>query len=257
MEEAILEELKIESAAEAPANLPMLEEMAKVGLFLGHQKSKTHPRMKPYIFGTRNGMEVIDLGQTWQALEKAMEFLKSKLSAGGTILFVGTTPSSKTAVEEFAKKHNFPYVTERWLGGTLTNFKTLAKRISYFKKLRADRAAGKFDKYTKKERLDIDREIKKLSLKFSGTENMENLPSALFVVDVPSHIIAVREAKIVKVPVAALVNTDSNPELVDYPIPANDRSRAGVEWVLSKLETAVEEAKLARPQIANTPEVKK
>ncbi len=249
--EEVLEELKTEVGAnEAPANLPVLEEMAKLGLFLGHQKSKTHPRMKPYIFTARNKMEVIDLAQTWTALEKALEFLKSKLINGGKVLLVGTTPATKAATEEVAKKLDLPYVTERWLGGTLTNFKTLAKRIAYFKKLKTDRAAGKFDKYTKKERLNIDREIEKLTLNFSGTENMENLPSVLFVVDVPSHLIAIREAKRVGVPVIAVINTDSDPTTVDYPIPANDRSKAGVEWILSKVEAVVEEAKLAASQQA-------
>lgn len=243
-EEAILDEIKTDKTSEElPANLPVVEEMSKAGLFLGHQKSKTHPRMRPFIFTTRNGLEIIDLSQTLQAVEQAMDFIKSKIAAGGSILLVGTTPAAKAATEEVAKKLNFPYVTERWLGGTLTNFKTLSKRIGYFKKLRADRQAGKFEKYTKKERLDIDREIAKLTLKFSGTENMEVLPQLVFVVDVSANLIAIREAKRTNIPVVAVVNTDADPALVDYPIPANDRSRAGLEWIFSKMETAVNEAK--------------
>lgn len=242
-DEVILDELKAGSnGEEAPANLPVLEEMSKTGLFLGHKKSKTHPRMRPFIFTTRNGLEIIDLSQTLQAIEQAMDFIKAKIG-GGVILLAGTTPAAKAVTEEFAKKLNFPYVNERWLGGTLTNFKTLAKRIAYFKKLRADRQAGKFEKYTKKERLDIDREIAKLTLKFSGTENMDDLPKAMFVVDANAHLAAIREAKRVKIPVIGVVNTDVDPELVDYPIPANDRSRAGLEWIFAKLEIAVNEAR--------------
>lgn len=254
MDELQLEELKQDSnntEAKASANLPVLEEMSKVGLFMGHKKSKTHPRMRPYIFTTRNGTEIIDLAQTLQALEAALDFVKSKLANNGIILLVGTTPAAKATVEEYAKKLNFPYVTERWLGGTLTNFKTLAKRISYFKKLKADRGSGKFDKYTKKERLDIDREIAKLTLKFSGVENMENLPDIMFVVDITSNLIAVREAKRVRVPIVAVVNTDANPDMIEYLIPANDRSKAGIEWILAKLEAAVQEAKLMQAETVN------
>ena len=244
MEDIILDELKTDkNGEEAPANLPVLEEMSKTGLFLGHQKSKTHPRMRPFIFTTRNGLEIIDLSQTLQALEQALDFIKSKVAAGGSVLLVGTTPASKAVTEEFAKKLNFPYVTERWLGGTLTNFKTLAKRIAYFKKLRSDRQAGKFDKYTKKERLDFDREIAKLTLKFSGTENMEILPQVMFVVDANAHIAAIREAKRTNIPVVGVVNTDVDPAAVDYPIPANDRSRTGLEWIFAKLESAINEAR--------------
>jgi small subunit ribosomal protein S2 len=247
MEDIVLDELKMDkNSEEVPANLPVLEEMSKAGLFLGHQKSKTHPRMRPFIFTTRNGLEIIDLSKTLQALERAMDFIKSKVAGGGSVLLVGTTPAAKLATEETAKKINFPYVTERWLGGTLTNFKTLSKRVSYFKKLRADRQAGKFDKYTKKEQLNIDREIAKLTLKFSGVENMEVLPQLLFVVDVSAHNAAIREAKRMNIPVVGIINTDADPAMVDYPIPANDRSKAGLEWIFAKLETAVNEAKLLK-----------
>lgn len=239
-----MQELKQDQAAEMPAeNLPLLEEMMKAGLFLGHQKSKTHPRMRSYIFTTRNGMEVIDLPQTLAALEKALEFIKTKLANKGTLLLVGTAPAARAAVEEFGKKLNLPYVANRWLGGTLTNYKTLSKRISYFKKLKADRQAGRFDKYTKKERLEIDREINKLTEKFTGIDNMESLPEILFVIDISAHEMVVREGKRMKIPVVALVNTDANPDLVDYPIPVNDRSRSSVEWILGRLETAIAEAR--------------
>jgi small subunit ribosomal protein S2 len=158
-------------------------------------------------------------------------------------MLVGTTPVAKSVVEEYAQKMNLPYVVERWLGGTLTNFKTLSKRVAYFKKLKEDRAAGKLEKYTKKERLDIDRKIAKLNINFSGVENMEGLPRAMFVVDATHNMIAIKEAKKMNIPVIAMMNTDMNPEIVDYPIPCNDRTKEGVKWVMEKLLKAVSEVK--------------
>lgn len=223
--------------------LPILEEMMKAGLFIGRKSSKTHPRAKPFIFGVRNKSSIIDLEETLKLLEQAMQFVKEKIGEKGTILLVGTTPSAKKSVEETAKKIKMLYVTERWLGGTLTNFKTLSKRISYFKKLKSDKEAGRLDKYTKKERLEFDRQIAKLSIFFSGLETMETLPQVLFVVDVNSHLTAVREAKRLKIPIVGILNTDTDPALVDYPILANDRAKAGIDWILAKLEKAVEEGR--------------
>ena len=225
------------------AQLPVLEEMLKAGLFIGRKSSKTHPRAKPFIFGVRNKSSIIDLEETLKLLEQAMQFVKEKISEKGTILLVGTTPPAKKTTAELAKKIKMPYVTERWLGGTLTNFKTLSKRISYFKKLKSDKEAGRLDKYTKKERLEFDRQIAKLSIFFSGLEIMETLPQVLFVVDVGSHLTAVREAKRSKIPVVGILNTDTDPALVEYPILANDRAKAGIDWILARLEKAVEEGR--------------
>lgn len=236
-----------ETAANSqPANLPMLEEMMKAGLFAGRKSSKTHPRMKPFIFGVRNRSSIIDLEETAKFVDKAMDFVKEKISGNGTILLVGTTPAAKKSVEELAKRLQFPFVTERWLGGTLTNFKTLSKRIAHFKKLKSDRESGRLDKYTKKERLDFDRQIEKMATMFSGLENMDNLPNVLFVVDVGANMIAVREAKRLKIPVVGVLNTDTDPELVEYPIPANDRSKSSIEWILGRLEKAVEEGRAGK-----------
>ncbi|MEK7463061.1 MAG: 30S ribosomal protein S2 [Patescibacteria group bacterium] len=252
---------ELESEKEAPidtAKLPVLEEMMRVGLFMGHKKSSTHPRMKPYIHTTRNAMEIIDMDMTLDALEKALEFIKSKIIKGGFIMMVGTTPVAKETVKEYAEKMGFPYVVERWLGGTLTNFKTLSKRVAYFKKLKDDKASGKLEKYTKKERLDIDREIVKLNTKFSGTENMSILPQAMFIVDATHNMIAVREGKKMGIPVIAMMNTDLNPEIVEFPIPCNDRTKEGIKWVMEKLAVAVAEAKSAIPEVktVSNPEVK-
>ncbi|MCL5017588.1 MAG: 30S ribosomal protein S2 [Patescibacteria group bacterium] len=248
IKETNLEELLSAAEKEAPIEeekLPILEEMMKVGLFWGHKKSKTHPRMKPFIYTTRNGVEIIDIIKTLESLDKALNFIKSKVAVGGTVMLVGTTPVAKKVVREYAEKMNLPYVVERWLGGTLTNFKTLSKRIAYFKKLKSDKASGKLDKYTKKERLDFDREIAKLTTSFSGTENMEILPQVMFVVDAAHNMIAVNEAKKMKIPVVAIVNTDINPEILDYPIPCNDRTKEGIRWIMEKLSATINEAKLA------------
>ncbi len=244
-------ELNKESFSESKdsADLPMIEEMLKAGLFVGRKSSKNHPRMKPFIFGVRNKSSVIDLEETAKLLDSAMDFVKAKISAKGNLLLVGTTPSAKKSVEELAKKLKLPFVVERWLGGTLTNFKTLSKRIAYFKKLKSDKETGRLDKYTKKERLDFDRKIKKMTVMFSGTEDMPGLPNVLFVVDVNSNMIAVREAKRLKIPVIGILNTDTNPELVDYPIPANDRSKSSIDWILGKLENAVEEGNVQAKEV--------
>jgi len=248
--ETNVKELEVEK--EAPidtAKLPVLEEMMRVGLFLGHRKSKTHPRMRPYIHTTRNAMEIIDMVMTLESLDKALEFIKSKITKGGSVMLVGTTPVAKEIVKEYAEKMNFPYVVERWLGGTLTNFKTLSKRVAYFKKLKDDKASGKLDKYTKKERLDIDREIAKLHTNFSGTENMDVLPQAMFVVDATHNMIAVKEGKKMGIPVIAMMNTDLNPEIVEYAIPCNDRTKEGIRWIMEKLAVAVADAKSAVPEV--------
>lgn len=235
-------------AEELPANLPILEEMAKAGLFVGHKKSKTHPLMRQYVYGVRNGIALFDLPQTLTSLEKAMEFMQTTLHSLSGILVVGNTPAAKQISEALAQKFELPHVTERWLGGTLTNFNTLAKRISYFKKLKADKAAGRLDKYTKKERLGIDREIAKLHLKFSGVEFMEKLPEVVFIVDLENNMIAAREARKMHIPVVAIANTNADPRLADYLIPANDRSRTGLEWIFAKLETVLTAVKQKTPQ---------
>jgi small subunit ribosomal protein S2 len=254
MEEVMTKETELNNetsaAPQKPANMPLLEEMMKAGLFIGRKNSKTHPRMKKFIFGTRSHSSVIDLEETATLLESAMEFAKNKVAAKGTVLLVGTTPAAKKSVEETAKRLQAPYVTERWLGGTLTNFKTLSKRVAYFKKLKSDRQAGRLDKYTKKERLDFDRKIAKMTVMFSGLEEMQGLPDVLLVIDVNSNMTAVREAKKLHIPVVGLLNTDTDPELVTHPIPANDRSKASIDWVLGQFEKAVEEGKAAQVKAA-------
>ncbi|MDE2001381.1 MAG: 30S ribosomal protein S2 [Patescibacteria group bacterium] len=231
-----------------PAKLALLEEMMKAGLYMGKRHAKTHPRMKPYLFGVRSGVEVIDLEETLKMLDAAMDFVKSKVAAKGVVLMVGSTPVAKDLVEAMAKKLSLPYVTERWLGGTLTNFKTLSKRVAHFKKLKSDKESGRLEKYTKKERLNIDRQITKMTTMFGGIEHMDRLPDVVFVVDVAKQMTAVREAKRVKAPVVGVLNSDTDPESVDYPIAANDRSMASIAWMLARFEKAVLEGRAAVPE---------
>ncbi|MBI5148030.1 MAG: 30S ribosomal protein S2 [Parcubacteria group bacterium] len=235
------ESLNVEAAD--PKTVEILKEMISAGVLYGHKKSKTHPRMRPFIFATRNGIEFFDLNATLEAMEKAKEAVKNKIKAGATILFVATQAEAKEAVEELAKKFGFPRVVNRWLGGTMTNFKTLSKRIDYMKKLRIDKESGQLEKYTKKERVVLSRELDKLSLIFTGLETMAKIPDMVVIVNVVKHSTALREAKRLKIPVIAVVNSDVNPESVEYPVPGNDVSRSGISWFLRNLESAIEEGK--------------
>ena len=253
MEENLSEETTQRSAAVSAADMAFLEEMAKAGILYGRKKSKTHPRMKRYIFGTRNSIEIFDLIQTLSAVEKAQEFLEEVVKKGGLVLLVGTQPAAKALVKNLASKFNFPYVIERWLGGTLTNFKILSQRISYYLKLKADRESGVLEKYTKKERLDFDREIEKLGINFSGLENLKKIPEAVIMVDTNVHETAVREANRLNIPVVALINSDANPDKIKYPIPANSSAKTSIEWIFQKFEAAIEKAqseKSAEPKTA-------
>ena len=219
----------------------IIDKMTQAGVLYGRKPSKTHPRMEPYIFGIRGNVTIIDLSKTKEALEKTSLWLKQKISEGALPIFVGTLPAAQTIVEEIAKKYNFSYVNKRWIGGTLTNFKVISKRIEYFKKLKEDRAKGEFDKYLKKEQRRFDKEIERLEEIFSGLENLSKLPDILIVVNINKHTTAVREARRLKIPIIALLNTDADPALVDWPIPVNDNARSSIHFVLGELDKAIEQ----------------
>lgn len=220
----------------APADAALFEEMIKAGILYGRSKGKTNPKMKDYILYTRNGREIFDLTQTLAALDRAKEFIKSSQEKKPKFLLVATQPTLRGLIRQWAEKLEAPYVVERWLGGTITNFRVLSKRIHYYLKLKVDRAAGKLDKYTKKERLNFDREIARMEKLFGGLERLDKLPDVLFIVDVglKNHHTAIREAKRLKIPIIAIVNTDNDPA-VDYPIPANTASKNSVEWLMNRL----------------------
>ena len=236
--------LSPEEPAFSPEEEEMLRSMMEVGVFYGRSKSRTNPPMKEFVLATRAGFEVIDLKETIVALEKAASFIKSVIGGDkGPILLVGTSPAAKVAVKETAERLNLPAVTERWLGGTLTNFKIISERINQFKKLKADIAAGKFEKYTKKERLELDRDRARLEILFGGIEKLDRLPSLVLIVDLAANTLAAKEAKSTSIPVVALVNTDADPRLADYVIPANDRNPKSVKFLLDYLAEVTEKAR--------------
>ncbi len=214
------------------------KEMLEAGIIYGHKKAKTNPKMKPHIFSTRNGIELIDLKAVISALDKAKDFLKEKTGQGATVCMVGTQPAAQKLIEDFAQKHNLPFMTQRWLGGILTNFKIINQRVNYYLGLKAKKEQGELDKYTKKERVKIDKEITKMGKAFSGLVYLNKLPDILFVIDTIEHKNAVHEAKLLKIPVIAVMSTDCDPSKVDYPIPANDHSKASIDWILKYLEPA-------------------
>lgn len=216
-------------------------EMIDAGVFYGRKKSKTNPKMRRFVMGNRGGIEIIDLEKTEAALAEALAFVTEKVRNGGSFLLVATEPAAESGVHAMAKKFSAPYVSLRWVGGTLTNFKIISKRVEHLKKLRSDLASGALDKYTKKERVDIDREIKRLEELMGGLEAMPREPDFIIMIDPNLHVTAVREARIKKIPIVALANIDADPDLVDYLIPGNDKAKKSIEWFLGNIERAIEE----------------
>mgnify|MGYP001577102225 FL=1 len=220
-----------------------LEEMAQAGVNFGHKVSKLHPKMKPYVSGMKNGAHIFDLEKTAKELERALSFISKLILDGKTIIFVGTKVQLRGLVQLAAEGCGVPYVTERWLGGTFTNFETIQKRVSYFKDLEKKRESGELEKYTKKERLDFDKEIASLKVKFEGVRNMTKLPDAVFIFGLDKDITCAREAKRKGIKIVSIVDTNVNPDIVDYPIPANDDAISSVSYVLEKVKECIINAK--------------
>ncbi len=217
-----------------------------VGAHFGYSKSRRHPSMRDLIFGTKDRVEIFDLEKTGQMLDEALLFVKTLASEGKTILFVASKPEAAKAVREGAGEINMPYVAGRWLGGTLSNFSEIKKRIARLAELTADRESGVLlKKYTKKERLLIDREIAKLERNFGGISSLTRVPDALFIVDTRHENIAVAEARGLKVPVIGVVNSDCDRSLVNYPIPGNDASADSVRFFVEKVVAAFKEGRKA------------
>jgi small subunit ribosomal protein S2 len=214
-----------------------VDEMITAGLGYGHDKSKLNPKMKDYVARQKDRVYVIDLEKTAEKLTEALDYLKQLKSEGKTIAFVGTKVAIRDLVRNIAIKCNSPYVTERWIGGVFTNFKEIKKRINYFKDLETKTKEMDFEKkYVKKERLMMAKELERLKLKFDGVKNMEQLPSAVFIVDVENDDLAVKEARQCGIKVIAIADTNVDPTLIDYPIPGNDDAYTSVEYVLYKIE---------------------
>lgn len=221
-----------------------IPDMLKAGVHFGHKKSRWNPKMKPYVFGIRNGISIIDLEKTQGKLAAALEFVKSIVGNGGKILLVGTKPQAKNLVEYIAKAVEMPYITHRWLGGTFTNFPEIRKRLKYLNDQEGRLARGELEKYTKYEQIQFKKEIEKMNEKMGGIKKLEGIPQALLVADIKENGLAVKEAKAMKVPVIAIVDTNVDPDPVDYPIPGNDDALSSLRYLLGMIAKAIKETKV-------------
>ena len=223
--------------------IPTLEEMLKAGMHFGHRTSKWHPKMEPFIFGSRKGVHIIDLRKTQAMLGVALEYLKKQAAEGKTILLVGTKMQVKNTLKKTAEEAGVPYVSSKWLGGFLTNFPIIRNLIRKFKDLSEKRAGGKLDKYTKKERLDFDRQITKLETNVGGLVSLTKTPDIIFIWDIKKEKTAFTEALKKKIPVVAVCDTNVNPDGVKYIIPANDDASKGIKLVMNLVKEAILEGK--------------
>jgi len=220
-----------------------IRELLEAGAHFGHQTSRWNPRMKSYIFTKRDGIHIIDLEQTVTRLDKACEFARQVAEEGGSILFVGTKKQAQEAVEEEARRCGMFFVNHRWIGGTLTNFSTIQSRIDHLVLLEDQQARGGFSRLPKKEVLKIEEEIARLNRQMGGFKEMTNLPSAMFIVDTSKEAIALAEARRARIPVIAMVDTNSDPNDVDYPIPSNDDAIRAIKLVCSRIADSIIEGK--------------
>ncbi|MBI5733075.1 30S ribosomal protein S2 [Candidatus Jorgensenbacteria bacterium] len=230
-------------------------EMARVGVIYGHKKAKTHPRMRPFIGGNRNDNELLDPEATLGGLARAIAFIKEKVANNGSMLLVGTQAAAREAVMGLAEEFKFPYVTTRWLGGTLTNFKVITDRLAYYQNLKVKRESGDLAKYTKKEQLGFSKEIAKLSKMFDGLSAFKKLPDVIFVVDSNIHSTVVHEARLLRIPLVAVIDTDDDPALIDYPIFGNDHSRSSIAWIVDRIKVDLKEARTAEAQNVQPPAI--
>ncbi len=231
------------TAAKAPSI--SLKALLEAGVHFGHQTRRWNPRMKPYIFTERNGIHIIDLQQTVPLLGAAMDHVRKIASNGQTVLFVGTKKQAQESIETEAKRSGQPFVTNRWLGGTLTNFQTIEARIDYLVRLEDRRDRGELALMIKKEAGKLMNEAERMNRYFGGIKNMKRLPGALFIVDPPMERIAVAEATRMHIPIIAMCDTNSNPEEIDFPIPSNDDAIRAVKLIAGRIaDAAIEGANL-------------
>jgi len=228
-----------------------MRQMLEAGVHFGHQTRYWNPKMAPYIFGARGKIHIINLEKTVPLFNDAMNFISGVAQKRGTILFVGTKRSARDAIAEEAARCGQPYVSARWLGGMLTNFRTVKQSIARLKELEAAETDGTFAKLVKHEVLGLQREREKLEKSLGGIKNLNGLPDALFIIDIGHEDIAVQEAKKLGIPVVAVVDTNYNPQLVDYPIPGNDDAIRAVQLYARAVADAVLEGKAAAPIIGS------
>lgn len=220
-----------------------VKELLEAGVHFGHQTKRWNPKMKKFLFGERNWIYIIDLQKTLKRFQEAHEFLRDVAARGGSVLFVGTKNQAADTVQEEAARVGMYFVNRRWLGGTLTNFQTITKSISRLKQLEDMQATGKFEAFSKKEVLRLEREMEKLNNALLGIKGMEQLPGAVFVIDPKKERIAVREARRLGIPVIAVVDTNCDPDEVDFPIPGNDDAIRAIRLITSRLADAVAEGR--------------
>jgi len=223
-----------------------MKALLESGVHFGHRTNKWNPKMRQYIFTERNGIHIIDLQQTVTLLDEAYAFIRDRVAQGGTVLFVGTKRQAQDPIREQAERCGMPYVTERWLGGTITNWATIQKRIFELERLERMRDSGEIDLLTKKEGLMIEREISRLEHRLSGIRTMKRLPDILFVIDVNREDTAVHEANLKEIPVVAVVDTNCDPKNIDYVIPSNDDAIRAIKLLVGKIADAVMEGKTIR-----------
>lgn len=223
--------------------LVTMKDLMQAGLHFGHQTRKWDPRMRRFIIGERNGIYLIDLKQTLDGIEEAYSYVRDLVADSGIILFVGTKRQAKESIKSYAQYCGMPYISERWLGGTLTNFQTISKRASKLIEYENAKRAGDFEGMPKKEALQIQREMDKLAKNLGGFRNLKRVPDAIFVVDTIREHLAITEAKKLNIKVVSVVDTNCNPDIIDYPIPGNDDAIRSVKLVTSLISEAVMEGR--------------
>ncbi len=217
---------------------PILKQLLEAGAHFGQRTERWNPKMKKYIFGARSGVHIIDLIQTAAQLAEAEKAIYDITKMGGQVLFVGTKRQAKPIIEKYAREAAMPFVTHRWLGGMLTNLDTITLRIQRLKKLEAQKAENDFEGIIKKEKVVLEVEMRKLAIMFDGVRDMHGLPAAIYIVDMPKENNAILEARKLKIPVVAMADTNSDPELVTYPIASNDDAIKSVDLITGRIAAA-------------------
>ena len=223
-----------------------MRDLLEAGVHFGHQTGRWNPKMAPFIYGARNGVHILDLAQTVTRLEEATEFTRELAGSGQQILFVGTKRQAQDVIRNEADRANMPYVVTRWLGGTLTNFETIRKRVDYMIELERREEAGQLDLLPKKEALKLRDKLTRLHRYLRGLRDMTSLPGALFVVDVPREHIAIAEAGRLRIPIIAVCDTNSDPNLIDFPIPSNDDAIRAVRLLTAQIADAAQAGRMMR-----------
>lgn len=226
-----------------------VKDLLEAGCHFGHQVSRWNPKMRPYIFATKGNIHILDLDQTAVALNKAAQFITDCVAQGHSVMFVGTKPQARLIIEQEAKRCGQFYISNRWLGGLLTNYKTIKASIDRLHQLEKQTASLDFEKYTKRERLTVEREIQKLNSIFFGIKTMERMPGCLFIIDPKTEDIAKREACRLKIPIVAIVDTNSDPDGIDYLIPANDDAIRSLQLITQTMADACEAGAKQRQEI--------